>query len=126
MRKLLPIFGVLGLAAVVLVAVSGGSNLVLGSSARANVHPYGDRVSIDGGQVNISVAGEGEQTVVLLGGHGTASPVLDFPPLIDELDDTYTVVLIDRFDMATAIWMSHSEPSRTSPPSSMTRSRSWV
>lgn len=97
MRKLLRILGVVGLAAVVLVGVSSVSNLVLGAYETANVHPYGERVSIDGGQINVSVTGEGEKTVVLLGGYGTASPVLDFTPLIGELDDAYTVVAIERF-----------------------------
>lgn len=43
------------------------------------------------------MTGKGEQTVVLLSGYGTASPVLDYTPLIDELDDTYTVVVIEQF-----------------------------
>lgn len=97
MRKLLRILGVVGLTAVVLMAVSSVSNLVLGAYETANIHPYGQRVSIDGGQVNVSVTGDGEKTVVLLGGYGTASPVLDFAPLIDELDGAYTVVVVERF-----------------------------
>ncbi len=73
------------------------SNLVLGAIEKANVDPYGERVSIDGGKVNASVTGNGEQTLVLLSGYGTASPVLDFTPLVEELNDTYTVVVIERF-----------------------------
>lgn len=94
--KLLRNLGVIGLAAVVLVAVSSVTNLILGASETATDR-YGERVSIDGGQVNVAVTGQGERTVVLLGGYGTVSPVLDFKPLIDELDDAYTVVVIERF-----------------------------
>lgn len=97
MKKLLRVAGAVGLSVVALVAVSTVTNLVLGAVEKANVDPYGERVSIDGGKVNVSVTGDNEQIVVLLNGYGTASPVLDFTPLIDELDDTYTVVVIERF-----------------------------
>lgn len=85
------------LSVVALVAVSTLSNAALGAFEKANTDPYGDRVRITGGQVNVSVSGDGERTVVLLGGYGTPSPVLDFAPLVDELDDTYTVVVVERF-----------------------------
>lgn len=97
MRKLLRVAGPVGLSVVTLVAVSTVSNLVIGAVEKANVDPYGERVGIDGGKVNVSVTGNDEQTVVLLSGYGTASPVLDFTPLIKELDDTYTVVVVERF-----------------------------
>lgn len=80
-----------------LVVASTMSNLVWGRIERANDDPYGQTVNIDGGAVNVSVTGDGEQTLVLLGGHGTAAPVLDFAPLTGELDDTYTVVVVERF-----------------------------
>lgn len=91
------IVGVAGLSAMILVAVSAVGNLVLGSFEKANTAAYGERVGISGGTVNVSVSGEGEKAVVLLGGYGTASPVLDFKPLVAELDDTYTVVVVERF-----------------------------
>lgn len=54
MRKLLRILGTVMPAAVALVAVSSVSNLVLGAYETANVHPYGQRVSVaGGGQVNV-------------------------------------------------------------------------
>ncbi|WP_146755328.1 alpha/beta hydrolase [Arthrobacter sp. AQ5-05] len=73
------------------------SNLVLGAVERANIDPYGEIANIPGGMVNVSVTGEGEQTVVLLAGYGTASPVLDFKPLVTELEDAYKVIVIERF-----------------------------
>lgn len=91
------IAGVVALVVVALVAVSTVSNLVLGAVEKANAQPYGETVGIDGGEVNVSVTGEGEPTLVLLSGYGTASPVLDFAPLVAELDDAYTVVVIERF-----------------------------
>lgn len=85
------------LSVVALVAVSTLSNAALGAFEKANTDRYGERVGIAGGQVNVSVSGDGDRTVVLFGGYGTASPVLDFSPLVDELDDTYTVVVVERF-----------------------------
>lgn len=85
------------LSVVALVAVSTLSNAALGAFEKADTDRYGERVSIAGGQVNVSVSGDGDRTVVLFGGYGTASPVLDFAPLVDELDDTYTVVVVERF-----------------------------
>lgn len=97
MRTRLCVAGVIGISTAALVVLSMASNLVLGAIEKANVDPYGERVSIDGGEVNASVTGNGEQTLVLLSGYGTASPVLDFTPLVEELDGTYTVVVIERF-----------------------------
>lgn len=94
---MLRIAGVVGLTVAALVVLSTISNLVLGALERASAESYGERVAIDAGQVNVSVTGNGEQNLVLLSGYGTASPVLDFGPLIAELDDTYTVIVIERF-----------------------------
>lgn len=97
MRTLLKVLAIVGMSAVVLAATSTITNLALGAYEQATAQPYGERVSIDGGEVNVSVTGTGEQTVVLLNGYGTASPALDFTPLIKELKDEYTVVVIERF-----------------------------
>lgn len=97
LRKLLKILAIIGMAAVVLAVTSTITNLVLGAYEQATFKPYGERVSIDGGEVNVSVTGTGEQTVMLLSGYGTASPALDFTPLIKELKDEFTVVVIERF-----------------------------
>lgn len=89
--------GAVGLALVVLVAVSALSNLALGTLEKANISPYGEKVSISGGEVNVLVAGDSDRTLVLLGGYGAASPALDFTPLIDELDEDFTIVVVERF-----------------------------
>lgn len=86
-----------GMAAVAVVTVSTVTNLVMGSFERGSVARYGEAVAVDGGVVNVSVTGEGEQVLVLLSGYGTASPVLDSAPLVDELDDAHTVVVVERF-----------------------------
>ncbi len=52
---------------------------------------YGQHVSVDGKQMNVSIQGQGEETVVILSGFGTAAPALDFKPLIAELSPYYKV-----------------------------------
>lgn len=99
-RKRHPIARVMagvGLAVVAVVAVSTVTNLMLGSFERGSVARYGEAIAVDGGAVNVSVTGESGQVLVLLSGYGTASPVLDFAPLVDELDDAHTVVVVERF-----------------------------
>ncbi len=80
-----------------LLAVSAGANAVLvvrDSLAR----PYGQLVTLPGGgRLNTAVTGAGEETFVIMTGYGAASPVLEFAPLVDDLDDHATVVVVEPF-----------------------------
>src|SRR5689334_15066746 len=67
-------------------------NKIASKSDLAKIEPYGQFVSVDGKNMNVLIQGEGEETIVLLPGQGTASPILDFKPLIDELSPNYKVV----------------------------------
>lgn len=64
---------------------------------KKKIEPYGQTVSVDGKQMNVYIQGSGAQTIVLLPGQGTPSPVLDFKLLIDELSPDYRVVAIEPF-----------------------------
>lgn len=97
MKKFLRVLAIVGIVVVSLVVVSTAANLIMGAVERSSVRPYGDKVSLESGDVNVSVTGEGEQTVVLLSGYGTAAPALDFAPLVEELQTRYTVVVVERF-----------------------------
>ena len=46
--------------------------------------------------MNISVKGEGPQTIVFLSGAGIASPILDFKNLSDPLSKKYKVIVVER------------------------------
>ncbi|PYE48084.1 pimeloyl-ACP methyl ester carboxylesterase [Paenibacillus barcinonensis] len=72
-------------------------NLVSSHSEQKRLERYGQQVSVDGKQMNVFMHGEGKETIVLLPGFGTASPVLDFKPLISELSPYYRVVVIEPF-----------------------------
>lgn len=58
--------------------------------------PIGKQVTVNGHRMNISVKGEGPQTIVFLSGAGIASPILDFKNLSDPLSKKYKVVVVER------------------------------
>jgi pimeloyl-ACP methyl ester carboxylesterase len=80
-----------------LLAVSAGANAVL--TVRDGLEqPYGQLVTLPGGgQVNTAVTGTGKETFVIMPGYAAASPVLEFAPLVDDLDNHATVVVVEPF-----------------------------
>ncbi|WP_457946158.1 alpha/beta fold hydrolase [Pseudarthrobacter sp. alpha12b] len=97
----------LGIAALVilgLVLVSTVANLLLEQREKATTAPYGERVAVAGGSLNVVRNGSdggaatagGRQAIILLSGLGTAAPGLDFAPLIGELGD-FDVVVVEGF-----------------------------
>ena len=59
--------------------------------------PPGDVVEVYGKDMHIYSAGEGENTIVLIPGHGTTSPYVDFQPLWSRLSQGNRVVVVERF-----------------------------
>lgn len=57
----------------------------------------GKLVEVNEKNMHVYTKGEGENTIVLLSGLGTAAPVLDFEPLINELALTNKVVVVEPF-----------------------------
>ncbi|MFT8322282.1 MAG: alpha/beta hydrolase [Bacillus sp. (in: firmicutes)] len=57
----------------------------------------GQLVEVDGKYMHVYTKGDGENTIVLLSGLGTAAPVLDFEPLINELGKNNKVVVVEPF-----------------------------
>ena len=97
LRIALTTLGVLVAIPVLFVATTAVVNAVATASEASAITDYGQRVPVDGKQMNVVQSGDGDQTIVLLPGLGTAAPGLDFQPLIDELDDTYRVVAVEPF-----------------------------
>lgn len=58
--------------------------------------PIGKKVTVNGHQMNVSITGEGPETIVLLSGAGIASPILEFKNLSDSLSKKYKVVVVER------------------------------
>jgi pimeloyl-ACP methyl ester carboxylesterase len=90
-RVVIVVLAVLGL-----VLVSTAVNLLLERHERATIAPYGERVDIAGGAVNVYRSGGTGPPMVLLSGLGTAAPALDFAPLIRELPD-FSVIVVEGF-----------------------------
>ncbi|GBF75360.1 alpha/beta hydrolase [Paenibacillus sp. 598K] len=99
-------------ALVLLMAVIYIVNLVGNAIDKGKIEPYGQHVTVDGKQMNVLIQGEGEETIVLLPGYGTAAPALDFKLLIDELSPSYKVVAIEPFGYGLS---DGAEPDRTAP-----------
>ncbi|WP_188538515.1 alpha/beta fold hydrolase [Kocuria dechangensis] len=84
------------LTLVVLLIVSTVLNYGLVQYERSTAEPYGERVEIGNGSVNVVDNGRDGPTVVLLSGLGTPAPAPDFGPLVRELGD-YRVVVVEGF-----------------------------
>lgn len=82
---------------VLALATTSVVNVVATRAEASEIADYGERVPVDGKEMNVVVRGSGAETVVLLPGLGTAAPGLDFGPLITELVRTYRVVAVEPF-----------------------------
>ncbi len=87
---------VMVLAAVALVLGSTITNLALERLEQSSIGPYGEKIPVNGGALNVYRNGHAGQTIVLLSGYGTAAPALDYAPLIRELGN-YNVVVVEGF-----------------------------
>ncbi|WP_251401914.1 alpha/beta fold hydrolase [Ureibacillus chungkukjangi] len=86
---------ILAIVAALLIWVMG-SNLM--TAYEQKKYPaIGELVDVNGENMHIYTKGNGDNTVVLLSGLGTAAPVLDFEPLINEMAKTNKVVVVEPF-----------------------------
>ncbi|MEK3835878.1 alpha/beta fold hydrolase [Paenibacillus sp. FSL R7-0128] len=88
--------GIIGVL-VLFIGITFIVNVISNGIEKKKIESYGQYVNVDGKKMNVLIQGSGEQTIVLLPGQGTASPVLDFKPLIDQLTPSYKVVAIEPF-----------------------------
>ena len=95
-RRRLRIAAIVTLSAVGLVLASAAANLALESAERSSITPYGEKVQVSGGALNVYREGSDGSTIVLLSGLGTAAPALDFAPLIRALGG-YKIVVVEGF-----------------------------
>ena len=87
------------IAAVVAVGLATTTlvNVVASDAEADQIEAYGQPVQVDGRDMNVLVTGDGPETIVLLPGYGTSSPVLDFAPLVDDLAQDHRVVVVEPF-----------------------------
>lgn len=72
--------------------------------------PIGDIVEVEGKRMHLYTRGEGDNTIVLLSGLGTAAPALDFDPLINEMSKNNKVVVVEPFGYG---WSDTTNKERT-------------
>ncbi|MED3576139.1 alpha/beta hydrolase, partial [Cytobacillus praedii] len=94
---LLKTLGVIAIVIVLFLAAVFIGNMISNKSEQGKIESYGQSVQVDGKNMNVTIQGKGEETVVLLPGFGTAAPALDFKLLVDELSPFYKVVVIEPF-----------------------------
>ncbi|MFJ6531300.1 alpha/beta fold hydrolase [Microbacterium sp. NPDC091662] len=82
---------VLGLSTTTIV------NAVASDAEQDRIETYGETVTVDGREMNVLITGQGSEDVVLLPGFGTASPVLDFEPLVADLAEDHRVIVVEPF-----------------------------
>ncbi|MBH5317822.1 alpha/beta hydrolase [Paenibacillus sp. GSMTC-2017] len=97
LRILLKTVIVIVLLIVLFIAIVFIANKISNKSDLKKIDTYGQLVPVDGKNMNVLIEGEGEETIVLLPGYGTASPALDFTPLLKELTPFYKVVVVEPF-----------------------------
>lgn len=95
-RTLIGLTAITGVLAVGLTSTTI-VNAVATATEQDRIEPYGKTVAVDGREMNVLIAGEGETDIVLLPGFGTASPVLDFEPLVSDLAEDYRVIVVEPF-----------------------------
>ncbi|MFK4790019.1 alpha/beta fold hydrolase [Microbacterium sp. ZW T5_56] len=82
---------------VVLLGTTFAVNAVATRHELASIKDYGQRVDVDGHEMNVVITGTGDDTIVLLPGLGTASPWLDYQPLVTKLEQDHRVVVVEPF-----------------------------
>ncbi|WP_435744972.1 alpha/beta fold hydrolase [Microbacterium sp. PMB16] len=88
-----------GIATVIVVGLATTTvvNAVATEAEKGEIESYGQSVTVDGKNMNVLVTGDGPETIVLLPGFGTASPVIDFRPIIPGLAEDHRVVVVEPF-----------------------------
>ena len=97
LRRALIVAGAVGTLLAVGLTTTTVVNAVSTETEKDRIETYGRTVSVDGRSMNVVVSGEGDQDVVLLPGFGTASPALDFEPLVAELAQDRRVIVVEPF-----------------------------
>lgn len=91
------IFGIFIAVIAALMATGSILHATLFKAKMESIEPYGQLVAVDDGQMHIYSMGNGEKTIVLLPGSGSALPSADFGPLMRKLSEKYTVVTVEYF-----------------------------
>lgn len=96
-NKLIKICLYITLILCALMLMSALYNFFCTKLEKRNIKSYGQLVNVNGKNMNVVVEGNGDDTIVLLPGYGTASPALDFKGLVNQLKLEYKVIIVEPF-----------------------------
>ncbi|MGV8895040.1 MAG: alpha/beta fold hydrolase [Rhodoglobus sp.] len=94
--RILRVTAVIVVTLALLTAVSAIANAAITGTEKSTITPYGQKVTISAGDINVYRNGGSGPTMVLLSGFGTPAPAIDFAPLVRELDD-FNVLIVEGF-----------------------------
>ncbi|WP_075719249.1 alpha/beta fold hydrolase [Roseburia sp. 499] len=97
MKKFVKIIKIILLVIITVLILITTIHQILTIIEKKNNPTIGQYVNVDGKDMNLYILGEGKNTIVLLPGLGTASPVLDFLPLAQGLAKENRVVIVEPF-----------------------------
>ena len=95
-RRIARVVAIVVASLLLLTAVSTLANASMTTSEKATLAPYGQKVTIAAGDINVYRNGGTGPTMVLLSGFGTPAPAIDFAPLIRKLD-AFDVIVVEGF-----------------------------
>jgi pimeloyl-ACP methyl ester carboxylesterase len=95
-RRGLRRLGIVAGAVAVALVVSTFANAIVTDIEKSSITPYGETVTLDAGDINVTRTGGSGPILVLLSGFGTPAPAIDFAPLIRELDG-FDVIVVEGF-----------------------------
>ena len=92
------LLGIVCVIAVLLLASFVYNKICLASEKKyLDNQIYGRKVEVDGSDMSVYVAGEGEHTLVFMAGSGDAAPILGYKKFIERFENEYKVVVIEKF-----------------------------
>ncbi|CAM4183691.1 alpha/beta hydrolase [Erysipelothrix inopinata] len=99
MNKVLKVFVIILLSILIIIGlVFGGiftNNKIKLGKESVKISEYGQRIKVGEKEMQVSILGQGDDTLVLLPGYLTGAPTLDFKLLTDELSIDHKVVVIE-------------------------------
>ncbi|MDT2834793.1 alpha/beta hydrolase [Vagococcus carniphilus] len=101
MKKVMKRIGiVLGIIVGIIVLIFLGlfiNNKIQLAREAKKIDSVGEKITVNDQKMNIQIYGDKKETLVLLPGFMTTSPIIDFKPLTDELKKNFRVVVVEPF-----------------------------
>lgn len=100
----------IALLLIVVLTLGVVANMLVTKYEQKKYPAWGQRVEVSGKKMHVYSKGETGNTIVLLSGLGTAAPVLDFEPLMNELAQNNKLVVVEPFGSG---WSERTSKQRT-------------